>query len=96
MPSVIILPEGGRSPDSKIHRFRRGFLYILRQTSLDLLPITLNGFYQLKPIRRFYADPDTDLELVVHTPISADILRTLSDKEVLERAQSIIGSAYRP
>ncbi|HSR31339.1 MAG TPA: lysophospholipid acyltransferase family protein, partial [Anaerolineae bacterium] len=41
--SVIILPEGGRTPDGRIHRFRRGFLYLLRRTSYDLLPVTLNG-----------------------------------------------------
>ena len=40
--SLVILPEGARTPDGKIHRFRRGFLYILRQTNLDL-PLVCSG-----------------------------------------------------
>ena len=72
MPSVIILPEGARTPDGRLHRFRRGFIHILRQTSLDLLPVTLNGLYQLKPVRRLYADPDADPGMIIHPPVSHD------------------------
>lgn len=94
--SVIILPEGARTPDGNIHRFRRGFIYIMRQTSLDLLPITLNGLYQLKPMRRFHLDPDAEPEIVIHTPISNATVLQMCDKELLTMAESIIGSVYRP
>jgi 1-acyl-sn-glycerol-3-phosphate acyltransferase len=95
-PSVIILPEGARTPDGKLHRFRCGFVYILRQTSLDLLPVTLNGLYHLKPMRRFYMDPDAEPELVIHTPISNSTARQMTDEELLTMVQSVIGSVYRP
>ena len=94
--SVIILPEGARTPDGEIHRFRRGFLYILRQSSLDLLPITLNGLYQLKPMKRFYIDPDADLEMVIHTPVSNSAARQMSDEELLTMVHSTISGVYRP
>lgn len=95
-PSVIILPEGARTPDGRIHQFRRGFVYILRQTSLDLLPVTLNGLYHLKPMRRFYLDPDAEPEIVIHTPVSNATARQMSDDELLTMVQNIIGSVYRP
>jgi 1-acyl-sn-glycerol-3-phosphate acyltransferase len=94
--SVIILPEGARTPDGRIHQFRRGFVHILRQTSLDLLPVTLNGFYRLKPMRRFYIDPDAEPELVIHTPVSNSIVCQMHDEELLTMAQSIIGAVYQP
>jgi 1-acyl-sn-glycerol-3-phosphate acyltransferase len=94
--SVIILPEGARTPDGRIHPFRRGFVYILRQTSLDLLPVTLNGLYQLKPMKRFYTDPDAQPEMIIHTPISNATARQMSDEELLTMAQNIIGYAYQP
>jgi 1-acyl-sn-glycerol-3-phosphate acyltransferase len=94
--SVIILPEGARTPDGEIHRFRRGFLYILRQSSLDLLPVTLNGLYQLKPIKRFHIDPDANLELIIHPPVSNSTVRQMSDEELLTLVHNIISSVYRP
>lgn len=94
--SVIILPEGARTPDGLIHRFRCGFVSILRQTSLDLLPVTLNGIYRLKPMRRFYLDPDVQPEITIHTPVSNATARLMSDEELLTMTQNIIGSVYRP
>ncbi len=95
-PSVIILPEGARTPDGEIHCFRRGFIRILRQTSLDLLPVTLNGLYKLKPMKRFYADPEAEPELVIHTPLSNSTARRMTDDELVTMAQTVIGDCYRP
>jgi 1-acyl-sn-glycerol-3-phosphate acyltransferase len=94
--SVIILPEGARTPDGKIHRFKRGFLYILRQSSLDLLPITLNGLYKLKPVKRVYLDPDAELEMVIHTPINNSVARQMTDEALLTTVHSLINSVYQP
>ena len=94
--SAIILPEGGRTPDGRIHRFRRGFLYLLRRTSYDLLPVTLNGLYTLKPARRFYVDPRARPELVIHPAVSAAAIRQVSDSALLAMAQHIILSKYSP
>jgi len=94
--SVIILPEGGRTPDGKIHRFRRGFIYFLRHSTMDLLPVTLNGFYQLKPAGRSYLDPRAQLEMVIHPPVSCAAIGRMNDAELLTTATGIIASKYRP
>jgi 1-acyl-sn-glycerol-3-phosphate acyltransferase len=94
--SIIILPEGGRSPDGKIHQFKRGFIYILRHSSMDLLPITLRGFYTLKPKNRPYLDPDSELECVIHKPISYSDLESLDNRVLLKTTLDIIESAYKP
>jgi 1-acyl-sn-glycerol-3-phosphate acyltransferase len=89
-------PEGARTLDGKIHRFKRGFLYILRQSSLDLLPITLNGLYKLKPVKRLYLDPDAELEMVIHTPINNSVARQMTDEALLTTVHSLINSVYQP
>lgn len=94
--NVIIFPEGQRTPDGSIHRFKRGFVYILRQSPLDLLPVTLNGFYQLKPMKRTYLDPDAELEIVIHRPISNHEVSSMTNREVMEKTAGIIGNSYRP
>jgi len=94
--SIIILPEGGRSPDGQIHKFKRGFIYILRHSSMDLVPVSLRGFYQLKPLKRPYLDPDVDLEVVIHNPIDHSTIENMSDKELLKLTIDTIRGAYRP
>lgn len=94
--NIIILPEGGRSPDGRIHRFKRGFIYILRHSSMDLLPITLKGFYNLKPRNRVYLDPDSELECVIHKSICHSDLKSLDNKTLLEITQHTIESVYKP
>jgi len=94
--SIIILPEGGRSPDGQIHTFKRGFIYILRHSSMDLLPVTLKGFYSLKPMKRVYLDPDSDLEVVVHKPVNHSVIDNLNDEALLKLTVDTIEGAYKP
>jgi 1-acyl-sn-glycerol-3-phosphate acyltransferase len=94
--SIIILPEGGRSPDGSIRAFKRGFIYIVRHSSLDLLPITLRGFYNLKPLKRPYLDPDSELEIVIHKPIGHSIAESLGSEGLLKHTIETIKGAYKP
>ena len=94
--NIIILPEGGRSPDGRIHQFKRGFVYILRHSSLDLLPVTLRGFYTLKPKNRPYLDPDSELECVIHKPIRHSDLKSPDNRALLKTTLDTIESAYKP
>ena len=41
--SVVIFPEGTRSPDGKIGRFHKGAFYLAEKLQLDLIPILLYG-----------------------------------------------------
>jgi 1-acyl-sn-glycerol-3-phosphate acyltransferase len=94
--SIIILPEGGRSPEGQIHEFKRGFIYILRHSSIDLVPVSLRGFYRLKPLKRLYLDPDIDLEVVIHKPINHSMVDSLNDRELLQLTRDTIQGAYKP
>lgn len=93
---IIVLPEGGRSPDGTIRKFRHGFIYILRNSSMELLPVTLRGFYSLKPLKRPYLDPDSELEVVIHKAVGRYTIDSLSDKELLGTTAETIKGAYRP
>jgi 1-acyl-sn-glycerol-3-phosphate acyltransferase len=93
---IIILPEGGRSPDGGIHKFKHGFIYILRHSSMDLLPVTLCGFYRLKPMKRLYLDPDAGLEIFVHKPIERLRIESLNDQALLKLTTDIVKSNYTP
>ncbi len=94
--NVLIFPEGQRTPDGQIHAFKRGFTYFLRNSTLNLLPVTLNGFYQMKPMKRFYFDPDSNPQILLHKPISNSEVKQLSDTDLMTKAESIIAGSYKP
>jgi 1-acyl-sn-glycerol-3-phosphate acyltransferase len=92
--SVALFPEGTRTLNGKINPFYRGFIYLLRTRDIDILPITLNGFYDLKPKNRFRINFSSKLSVVIHKPIPRGELITRTDREIVETIKSIIESAH--
>lgn len=92
--TVAIFPEGTRTLDGNLQRFRKGFLYLLKSADLDILPVTLNGFYSLKPKTRFYIDLKTRIGAVIHKPVKKADLMDKSDGEILDKMKEIIESGY--
>lgn len=45
--SVIIFPEGTRTPDGRIQKFKRGSFQIAADLQLPVLPVTIKGCYQV-------------------------------------------------
>ena len=91
--SIAIFPEGTRTFSGKINPFYRGFIYLLRASETDILPVTLNGFFRLKPKNRKHINFSAKLELVIHQPIRARELIPLDDKEIIEKGRNVIKSA---
>ncbi|MDR0581782.1 MAG: 1-acyl-sn-glycerol-3-phosphate acyltransferase [Prevotellaceae bacterium] len=44
--SVVIFPEGTRSPDGKLHRFHKGAFYLAEALKADIIPVLLYGHGQ--------------------------------------------------
>jgi 1-acyl-sn-glycerol-3-phosphate acyltransferase len=93
--TVAIFPEGTRTLNGKINEFYRGFIWLFRTRDIEILPITLNGFYQLKPKNRFYINFEAKLSVVIHKSISREELINKSDNEIIETVKSVIESAYQ-
>ncbi len=47
--SVLVFPEGTRSPDQRIQRFHKGGFYLAEKLGLDLLPIMIHGAGDVMP-----------------------------------------------
>jgi 1-acyl-sn-glycerol-3-phosphate acyltransferase len=92
--SVALFPEGTRTLDGRINPFYRGFIYLFRTREIPILPVTLNGFYNLKPKNRFYIDFGSKLSVVIHKPIQKEELENKSDEEIINIVKSVIESAY--
>jgi 1-acyl-sn-glycerol-3-phosphate acyltransferase len=92
--SVAIFPEGTRTTSGKINPFFRGFIYLFKTRNISILPVTLNGFYDLKPKNRFYINFRSKLEVVIHKAIPKEELINISDSEIIDTIKTVIESAY--
>jgi len=92
--SVAIFPEGTRTADGKINPFLRGFIYLFRTRNIDILPVTLKGFYDLKPKNRFYINFSSRPEVIIHEPVSKEALSNMNDNQIINTVRAIIESAY--
>jgi 1-acyl-sn-glycerol-3-phosphate acyltransferase len=92
--TVAIFPEGTRTLDGRINPFYKGFIYLFRSSDIPILPVTLNGFYLLKPKNRFYINFDSKLEVIIHEPIRKKELIDKSDDEIIETVKTVIESSY--
>ena len=90
--SVAIFPEGTRTLDGKLNSFYRGFIHLLRASENDILPVTLNGFYKLKPKNRFSINFGSRLEMFIHPALDGAKLAQLSDREIMDLVIEIIES----
>jgi 1-acyl-sn-glycerol-3-phosphate acyltransferase len=92
--SIAIFPEGTRTLNGKINPFYRGFIYLFRTREIGIQPVTLTGFYDLKPKNRFYINFGSRLDVFIHKPIPREELINKSDEEIIDTVKSVIESAY--
>jgi 1-acyl-sn-glycerol-3-phosphate acyltransferase len=90
--SVLFFPEGTRSDDGRLRRFKKGAFRFAVDTSLPILPVTVTGTNNVLPARRYDLRPGP-AELIIHEPVptgglTTDDIRTLSD-----RVRDVIRSA---
>jgi len=67
--TIAIFPEGTRTLDGKVNEFFRGFIQVLRASEINVLPVTLNGFYVLKPKNRFYINFSSRISVIIHESV---------------------------
>jgi long-chain acyl-CoA synthetase len=85
--SVLMFPEGTRSPDGAIHEFRSGAGYLALRSGCDVLPIHISGTYEVLGKGRLFPR---------HAPVEVRIGRALTAAELLQVAQGAEGmGAYR-
>ena len=93
--TIAIFPEGTRTRDGRVNNFFRGFVYLLRTSDVEILPVTLNGFYKLKPKTRFYIDFSAKISIVIHKPINSNDLKDKSDIEIIDEMKQVIESGIK-
>ncbi len=66
--SVVIFPEGSRTPTGKMASFKKGAYQMALDLKLPIVPITINGSFEVMPIHSYLLNPHK-MELIIHDPI---------------------------
>lgn len=89
--SMVIFPEGARTKTGKMGRFKRGGFIIAKEMNLEIVPVTVNGPFDLMKIGTYLINPGK-LELIVHQPIPTDNLTDENMQEFINNCRETVHS----
>jgi 1-acyl-sn-glycerol-3-phosphate acyltransferase len=91
--SLVIFPEGGRSPNGQLQSFMGGAFYAAVKAQVDVVPIILIGTYEMLKMNSYHIKPGP-VHMVVGSPISTVGMSTRDIAKITERARVIMGDLY--
>lgn len=92
--SVVVFPEGSRTYDGKMIRFKKGAYQMAVDQHLPIVPITLNGPFDVLPIGSLNVHRHR-MEMVIHPAVSTDNIENSHKamQKLADDTQEIIASA---
>jgi len=87
--SIAIFPEGSRSKTGKMDRFKKGAYQMALDIKLPIVPVTINGTYEVMPIGKFLINPHK-VELIIHDPIPTENIRVENMREAATEIGKLI------
>ncbi|MCP9611195.1 lysophospholipid acyltransferase family protein [Coprobacter tertius] len=66
--SVVVFPEGSRTTDGKLHRFKKGAYQLAIDLNLPVVPLTIDGSFKVLPRNSYLITPGKMI-LTIHKPI---------------------------
>jgi 1-acyl-sn-glycerol-3-phosphate acyltransferase len=91
--SLVIFPEGGRSPNGQLQSFMGGAFYAAVKAQVDVIPIVLVGTYEMLKMNSYHIKPGP-IQMVVGSPISTAGMSTRDIAKITEQARIVIGDLY--
>ncbi|OGB63883.1 MAG: hypothetical protein A2Y94_06070 [Caldithrix sp. RBG_13_44_9] len=79
--SILAFPEGTRSPDGKIHTFKKGPFVLAINTGISILPISISGTRHILPKGKIRVNSGR-VKVTIHPPITV-AGKTLEDRHAL-------------
>lgn len=91
--NVIVFPEGSRSRDGKMQRFKRGAFIIAKGSSIGLIPIAVKGSRQVLKQGEIIIKPG-EIKIKVGTPIPSSVVDSMDVNELVSYTQEKIQDLY--
>jgi len=83
--SVLLFPEGTRSPDGKIHAFKMGAFKLARDNKVEILPLVVDGTGQALPKKSWLIKKKSTFIVSIGKPVSLEDFADSSMEEAKEK-----------
>ena len=90
---LVIFPEGGRSPDGRLHEFLSGVAFMAIRARVPVVPLALAGTYELLPMHTYHLRP-RPLYLIIGKPISTAEYTPKTAEALMQRIHEAIACMY--
>lgn len=80
-PSLVVFPEGTRSPDGTLKKFKSGAFVMAITAGVQIIPVAIRGTFQIVPKTTLKVVPGK-AQLIIGKPISCEG-KSIKDKENL-------------
>jgi len=87
--SFLIFPEGTRSSDGKLQKFRRGGFFLAIDSLTPIVPVSIIGTYDLMP-KGIYFIKKGKIKIIFHPPISVKAYTHDNMQDLIDKAFKII------
>jgi 1-acyl-sn-glycerol-3-phosphate acyltransferase len=92
--SVVIFPEGSRSPDGSIQPFKKGGFTLAIKSKVPIVPVAISGSRDIIPKGKLAVSPG-EIRIVVGQPIETEKLG-LKDREwLMKKVRETISKDFR-
>ncbi len=92
--SVVLFPEGTRSPSGELLPFKRGGFVLAVRTQTPIVPITINGSGAILP-KGDWRIRGGEIEVIVSEPVHVDQYRPGNLRSLLNHVRGIMESHFR-
>ena len=91
--SIAIFPEGTRSKDGEIHRFKGGAFALAKEAGVEILPVVLDGTTKIFKKKSCWFNWRNVLTVKVLPPISAEKVAATDASELAQEVQAVMTEA---
>ncbi len=88
--SMVIFPEGSRTYTGKMGKFKKGAFIIANHMQLPIVPITINGPFNVMKIHHYLINPGK-MELIIHDPVQT---KGLTDEDIPKLTEKTMETVY--
>ena len=92
--SIVVFPEGTRSHDGKLLRFKKGGFLLAVKTNASIVPVTINGSNRLLPAGAWRLRAGA-IEVIVDKPVSIEGFRPGNLRVLSNQVQQRIAANLR-
>lgn len=93
--SVLIFPEGTRTQDGKIRRFKKGGFVMAIDSGVPIVPVVISGAHAIMRKGKFRVNPG-QIRMLIHEPIDTSTYTRETKEALMERVRRVMCDNFEP